>query len=71
MAEKLTLLRRIVCAFGACQTFSTQSDDSGVWGECHVCGKQVGFVTREELRRYCDQEVEAEMARRALEDRDG
>lgn len=53
-------LRRIGCALSMCQTFSQQSDDDGVWGECSRCGKVVGFVSRAKLRDYAD----AEHARR-------
>lgn len=36
----------------------TQSDNDGVWGECVICHKRYGYVTREELRSYCDRELD-------------
>lgn len=50
------VFRRVLCRLSLCQTFSTNSDDTGVWGECGLCGKRVGFVPREALRRYADAE---------------
>ena len=44
-------------------------DDTGCWGECVVCNRRFGFVTREELRRYCDAEINAAMKRRANQER--
>ena len=38
-------------------------DDTGCWGECIRCGKRFGFVEREALRKYIDEEVEIELAR--------
>lgn len=37
----------------------TESDETGVWGECIVCHARFGFVDRKTLRRY----IEAEIAR--------
>lgn len=31
-------------------------DDSGCFGECCVCGKRIGLVSRRQLRRYLDAE---------------
>ncbi|MBZ9759432.1 hypothetical protein LB553_00835 [Mesorhizobium sp. CA8] len=64
--------RGILCWFSLCQTFTTQSDDTGCWGECTLCGKRVGFVDRATLRAFADAEYLREMARRAaLERTDG
>jgi hypothetical protein len=57
--------RALLCRFSLCQTFSQGSDNTGVWGECAICGKRTGFVSRASLRAYADQEVDAEIARRA------
>lgn len=49
------LLGRIACkaGFHAC---TTNSDDSGVWGECVRCHRRFGFVDRATLRRFADAE---------------
>ena len=36
----------------------TQSDDTGCWGECIVCHKRFGFVSRADLRAYADKEID-------------
>jgi len=36
---------------------TTQSDDTGCWGECATCHRRFGFVDRATLRRACDREV--------------
>jgi hypothetical protein len=36
----------------------TESDETGIWGECIICHQRFGFVTRAELRRYADREIE-------------
>lgn len=36
----------------------TMTDGTGCWGECVTCGKRFGFVSREQLRAYCDREIE-------------
>lgn len=69
MTDLLTLSRRVseaegpgffrklfLCAFGLCQTFKQQADETGCWGECAKCGERVGFVSRADLRRYCERE---------------
>lgn len=52
MVGTASLLHRIACHLGWTQTFVQGSDDTGVWGECSVCGKRAGYVTREQLRSY-------------------
>lgn len=58
------LIRLPLCLTGLCRTFITQSDETGCWGECTICGKRVGFVDRATLRRFTDAEYEREMASR-------
>lgn len=53
MADKRSHFRRLVlCRLHLCQTFQTASDDDGSWGECVLCGKRAGYVSRKALRRY-------------------
>jgi len=40
--------------FHRCQT---QSDDTGIWGECITCHRRFGYVTRVQLRAYADREI--------------
>ena len=40
----------MLCWWGGCQTFKTQSDDTHLWGECSICGKKSGLVSREAVR---------------------
>lgn len=63
---KVSLFRKPLCWFSLCQTFRTESDDTGVWGECTVCGKRVGFVDRATLRAFADAEYLREKALRAI-----
>ena len=47
-----SFLRKLfICPTGSCP-FVQGEDDTGVWGECTICGKRAGFVSREELRSY-------------------
>lgn len=47
-----SFLRKLfICPTGSCP-FVQGEDDTGFWGECTICGKRAGFVTKEELRRY-------------------
>ena len=41
------------CWLGLCG-HRTESDDTGIWGQCVRCGNRAGFVSRAELRRYAD-----------------
>jgi hypothetical protein len=50
------MFRKIRCLLQCCP-FQTQSDETGCWGECVDCGKRVGFVTSEQLRRYADSDT--------------
>jgi len=52
MTDRVSIFHRIACRLGLTQTFVQGEDDTGVWGECTVCGKRVGFVSRETLRSY-------------------
>ncbi len=49
--------RKPLCWAGMCNTFRTESDDTGQWGECAICHKRVGFVGRVTLRRIAAEEV--------------
>jgi hypothetical protein len=42
----------------------TQSDDTGCWGECVICHKRYGFVTRAELRAFSEHEQAARQGMR-------
>lgn len=46
--------KQMLCRFKLCQTFKTNGNDTHLWGECHICGKRVGDVSREAVRRYMD-----------------
>lgn len=48
MIRKLTL-----CKMGLCP-FTQASDDHACWGECTICGKQAGYVSRKAIRAYMD-----------------
>ncbi len=64
MSEINFFRRQILCRFGMCNTFRSASDDHGCWGECDLCGKRIGYVTRAALRRYADAEYAADEKRR-------
>jgi hypothetical protein len=53
----------------------TMADLTGCWGECIVCGERFGFVTRAELRAYCDRDIgerlSAQRAKEPTERREG
>lgn len=55
-AETAPWYRKPLCWMRLCETFRTASDDTGCWGECEICHKRVGFVSREQLRRFADAE---------------
>lgn len=55
--------RLILCRLGLCQTFRPTWNDTHLWGECTLCGKRAGTISREAMRRY----MEAEMRDRAFE----
>jgi hypothetical protein len=49
------LWRRLRCRFGwHGASFKTEGDEAQLWGECIHCGKQVGHISRETLRRRAD-----------------
>lgn len=56
MAEPSFLRRLILCPMGLCQTFRTAFDDTACWGECTICGRRSGEVSREALRRCAEAE---------------
>lgn len=47
--------RQLLCLAGLCSCIPYE-DDGGCGGQCVHCGKIVGYVTREQLRRYADAE---------------
>lgn len=50
-----SFLRKVfLCRFGLCSTFKTNGNDTHLWGECQICGKRVGEISREAIRRYMD-----------------
>lgn len=55
----LLLLRRMFLCWHSGCPFVAKSDDNGCWGECTVCGKEVGYVTRAAIRRYIEAEESA------------
>lgn len=42
------------CYLGLCPC-KPQSDDKGCWGQCLICGKKCGYVTREAIRKYIEE----------------
>jgi len=63
-SERRSAFRKVLCFFSLCETFRTQSDDTGCWGECEICGKRVGFVDRATLRAFADAEYLREQSAR-------
>jgi hypothetical protein len=53
--------RWFVCLFQMCP-FVMKEDDGACWGECTVCGKRAGYITRAELRRSLDRMTYASRA---------
>lgn len=53
---------------------TSESDDTGCWGECIICHRRFGFVTRSELRAFADRQIEqrliAELRKRAENERE-
>lgn len=56
MRLRKSTLRHIACLLGWCP-FKTNSDEGGCWGECVLCQKRAGFVSRAVLRAYIDREI--------------
>lgn len=50
---------RIFCWLGCCLRCSVYETADGIGGKCLDCGKVHGWVTRAELRAYCDREARA------------
>lgn len=48
----------IPCNLGLCG-FITNGDNDALWGECPVCGAVAGYIKRESVSRYLDQEEAA------------
>jgi len=55
----IELWRWICCRFGKCWNCRTLSTDDGIGGKCIRCGKIHGWMTRDELRAYADQDTAA------------
>lgn len=51
------MLYKLLCFLRGCTDCVTKSDASGMWGECVLCGKRHGFVTREAVNRHIDKEL--------------
>ena len=54
IAGKQPWYRKPLCWTGTCDTFRTESDDTGCWGQFSICGLRSGFVDRATLRRVAD-----------------
>jgi hypothetical protein len=50
------LRRHLICRFQMCQTFAQKDNDTHLWGECTVCGKRSGVISRAAVRRYLEAE---------------
>lgn len=50
-----TIRKLTLCKIGLCP-FSPASDNHACWGECTICGKRSGYVTRKAIRAYMDLE---------------
>jgi hypothetical protein len=59
VVDKRTLARKALCALQLCQTFRTQEDEFGIWGECERCGRRAGYMSRAELRAVGDRAIAA------------
>lgn len=57
------LRRLLLCRTALCQTFSAKGDETHLWGECTLCGKQVGKISRAAVRRYIEAEERDRAAR--------
>lgn len=57
----MSLLDTLLCWLGRCRMCKPTFDDSGCWGECVICHKRHGFVSRADLRSYLDREQAAQV----------
>jgi hypothetical protein len=53
MAKPSFLRRLLLCPMGLC-AFSPQSDDKACWGECTICNRRSGEVSRKAIRSYME-----------------
>lgn len=54
---KPSIIHRLFCKLGRCLQCTHYETPDGCGGICIHCGKIHGWVTRGELRRYCDDEL--------------
>jgi hypothetical protein len=52
------MFRKLMCRNGWCTRCQTFDTADGIGGKCIDCGKIHGWVTREELRRFADRELQ-------------
>lgn len=50
------LRKQFLCRFQLCQTFKLAESSTHLWGECQICGKRAGEISREAIRRYIEAE---------------
>lgn len=50
------ILHQIACALGD-HICKTKSDEIGIWGECVMCRRRFGFVSRATLRARADRDL--------------
>lgn len=49
------LIRKAMCRLGWCGMVQ-KCNQNHIWGECPICGKVAGVVSREAVRRYIEAE---------------
>jgi hypothetical protein len=54
------IAHRLWLVYHRCHCF-TVCDETGCWGECRICGKRFGFVSRDLLRQIADTDFDAEL----------
>lgn len=59
---------RQYCKLGNCPCRMAE-DENGMWGECIRCGKRVGYIDREILRKFADAEAAREEWAKLIEKR--
>lgn len=67
MSEPSIIRRLFLCRLSLCQMFKTGGNDTHLWGECVLCGKRAGIVSREAVRRYGEAEERAKRVDERLE----
>lgn len=57
-----SMFRRLfICPIGLCG-MTTEGDDTHLWGECPLCGRRAGVVSREAIRSFVDAQAAAKEA---------